>query len=368
MEGYVLILIVGFLLFDYLVDTFLSILNMRNWQTDVPGNLQDFYPSAKYKEARLYTRERMQLHYVSSAFQVAIILVMIFGGGFALIDEFAESVVSNPIGHSLVFLFVLFLGSDILLLPFQWYSVFSIEERFGFNKTTRTTFVTDKLKSYFIAAIIGGGMFWLLSGIYFAIPDYFWLLAWGIITVFSLLMTMFYSNVIVPLFNRQTPLEQGELRDSIEKFAGNTGFVLKNIFVINGSKRSTKTNAYFTGIGSQKRIVLYDTLIERHTTNEIVAVLAHEIGHYRKKHVLTGFAISTATMLGLLYMLNIVLSIPDFALALGMQPSLHASLLVFAMLFSPVSMLISIFSNIVSRRHEFAADRFAKENGVGEAL
>ncbi len=368
MENTILILIVGFLLFGYFSDTFLSILNLRIFHTDVPKSLQDFYSSGKYRETRSYTRERIHLHYVSSAFQIVIILILILGGGFALIDDFAKSLWGSETGHSIAFLVILFVGFDVLSIPFQWYSTFSIEERYGFNNTSPSTFIVDKLKAYVISVVIVGGLFWLLSTIYFSNPAYFWLLAWAIATFFSLLTTMFYSNVIVPLFNKQTQLEAGELRDKIEQFAGITGFVLKNIFVINGSKRSTKTNAYFTGIGPQKRIVLYDTLIEQHSTDEIVAILAHEIGHYRKKHVLTGFILSNVLMLGVLYLFNIVLIMPDFALALGMQPTLHASLFVFAMLFSPISMIISIVSNMISRRHEFAADKFAADHGVGLAL
>ncbi|MPM37914.1 Protease HtpX [bioreactor metagenome] len=368
MEQTIFILIVAFLLLDVVVGTWLSLLNSRHWPENVPERIASVFTQKKFLKARSYSHERRRLSYVVSFFQLALILIMLFSGGFARIDDLAGGIWNHRIGQSIVYFGIIFLAVDVLTLPFQWYSVFSIEQKFGFNKSTPAIFIGDKIKSWIMAAVLGGGIFWLLAEIYYSIPDYFWLLAWGVLTLFSLLMTMFYSNIIVPLFNKQTPLEAGELRDAIELFAKTNGFNLKNIFVINGSKRSTKSNAYFTGIGPKKRIVLYDTLIEKHTTDEIVAVLAHEIGHYKMKHVTSGFIFSTILNLGALYLLNLFLSMPEFAGAIGMKPSLHASLLVFALLFSPVSTIIGVVSNIISRRHEFAADRFAYDHTHTPAL
>jgi len=368
METWITAFIVAFLLLNALFDTWLSVLNSKHWPESVPDRIAGVFTADKYIKARSYSRDRNRLSHFMSFFQLALIFILLFSGGFEFIDRLSAGLWSDQIGQSIVFLGILLLASDILSLPFQWYSVFTIEEKYGFNKTTPKIFVADKIKSWLMSAILGGGIFWLLASIYYATPTYFWLLAWGVLTVFSLLMTMFYSNIIVPLFNRQTPLSEGELRDGIEKFAQTNGFRLKNIYVINGSKRSTKSNAYFTGIGPKKRIVLYDTLIEKHTTDEIVAVLAHEIGHFKMKHVTTGFFMSTALNLGIMYLLNIVLTWPEFAGALGMEPSLHASLLVFALLFSPLSMIIGILSNVISRRHEFAADRFAWDHTQTPAL
>lgn len=368
MENLIFTLIIAFLLFDSIFDTWLSILNSRNWPQTVPERIASVFTQEKFLKARDYSFDRSRLSHIVSFFQLALILVMLFSGGFALVDNLAANIWAHQIGQSLVFFGILLFGADILTLPFQWFSVFTIEQKYGFNKSTPAIFIGDKIKSWIMSAILGGGIFWLLAEIYFSIPDYFWLLAWGVLTLFSLLMTMFYSNIIVPLFNKQTPLEAGELRDAIEHFAQTNGFNLKNIYVINGSKRSTKSNAYFTGIGPKKRIVLYDTLIGKHTSEEIVAVLAHEIGHYKMKHVTVGFLMSAALNLGMLYLLNILLTRTEFTAALDMAPSLHGSLLVFALLFSPVSTIIGIVSNIISRRHEFAADRFAWEHTHTTAL
>ncbi|HBG71116.1 MAG: hypothetical protein A2W93_02570 [Bacteroidetes bacterium GWF2_43_63] len=368
MENLIFTLIIAFLLFDSIFDTWLSVLNSRNWPQTVPERIASVFTQEKFLKARDYSFDRSRLSHIVSFFQLALILVMLFSGGFALVDKLAADIWTHPIGQSLVFFGILLFGADVLSLPFQYYSVFTIEQKYGFNKSTPAIFIGDKVKSWIMSVILGGGIFWLLAEIYYSIPDYFWLLAWGVLTLFSLLMTMFYSNIIVPLFNKQTPLEAGELRDAIENFAQTNGFNLKNIYVINGSKRSTKSNAYFTGIGPKKRIVLYDTLIEKHTSEEIVAVLAHEIGHYKMKHVTVGFLMSAALNLGMLYLLNILLTRTEFTAALDMEPSLHGSLLVFALLFSPVSTIIGIVSNIISRRHEFAADSFAWEHTHTTAL
>jgi len=368
MEFLILVLILSFLLIDFVFDRWLATLNVHHWPASVPERIAAAFTPEKFNKAKLYSKDRNRLSNFVSGFQLLLVLVFILAGGFVWADALAASLWNHPIGHSIIFFALLLIGADILTLPFQWYSVFGIEQKYGFNKSTPAIFIADKIKSWLMSAILGGGIFWLLSEIYFLMPDYFWLLAWGVLTIFSLLMTMFYSNIIVPLFNKQMPLEAGELRDAIELFAKTNGFNLKNIYVINGSKRSTKSNAYFTGIGPKKRIVLYDTLIEKHTTEEIVAVLAHEIGHYKMKHVTTGFLMSTVLNLGTMFLLNLFLSVPEFAAALGMEPSLHASLLVFALLFSPVSTVVGIISNIISRRHEFAADRFAWEHTRTPAL
>jgi STE24 endopeptidase len=346
----------------------LTKLNLGSWPKDVPDRISSVFTQDKFVKARNYATDRSKLSYLISFFQLAIVLLLLFTKGFNTIDAMAEKIWPNVIGHSIVFFGIIAIGADLLTLPFQWYSVFNIEQKYGFNKSTPSIFIGDKIKSWIMMAILGGGIFWLLAEIYYSIPNYFWLLAWGVLTVFSLLMTMFYSNIIVPLFNKQTPLEPGDLRNSIELFAKTNGFYLKNIYVINGSKRSTKSNAYFTGIGPKKRIVLYDTLIEKHSIEEIVAVLAHEIGHYKLKHIGIGFIISSVLNLGFMYLLNLFLTVPEFANAIGLQPSLHASLLVFVLLLSPVSTIIGVGSNVISRRHEYAADRFAWEHTRSTAL
>jgi STE24 endopeptidase len=264
---------------------------------------------------------------------------------------------------SLIFFGILGLIVDILSTPLSVYSIFVIEEKFGFNKTSPKTFILDKLKGWLLAAIIGGGLLALIVWIYQVSGNWFWVIAWAVIAVFTVFMTMFYSNLIVPLFNKQTPLDEGTLRAAIEEFAQKTGFRLKNIFVMDGSKRSSKANAYFTGLGTKKRIVLFDTLIKDHTDEELVGVLAHEIGHYKKKHTLTGTIISLLQTGLMLYILSLFIGNPVLSQALGAQEgSFHLGILTFGMLYSPLSLILGLIMNVVSRKNEFVADRYAGEN------
>ncbi|MFW6246036.1 MAG: M48 family metallopeptidase, partial [Tangfeifania sp.] len=260
-------------------------------------------------------------------------------------------------------------ASDILNLPFSIYDTFVIEEKYGFNKTTPKTFVFDKIKGWLLGAIIGGGLLALIIFIYQKTQDMFWIYAWLVVAVFSIFMSMFYSNLIVPLFNKQTPLEEGELRTAIENFAEKVGFKLDNIFVIDGSKRSAKANAYFTGLGPKKRIVLYDTLIDDMKTDELVAVLAHEIGHYKKNHIIQGLIISLVQTGIVLFIFSLLIDSPHLSRALGVEePNFHIGLIAFGILYSPVSFVLGIFMNKLSRKNEYQADAFAAENYKPEAL
>ena len=261
------------------------------------------------------------------------------------------------------------LGSDLLMLPFSIYDTFVIEEKFGFNKTTPKIFILDKLKSWFVGGVIGGGLLAVIIWFYNLTGKNFWIWAWVLVSVFTIFMTMFYSNIIVPLFNKQTPLEEGELRSAIEEFSGKAGFKLDNIYVIDGSKRSTKSNAYFTGLGSKKRIVLYDTLINDLSKEQIVAVLAHEIGHYKKKHTLTGTILGIIQTGFTLFIFSLFLNNPHLSAALGVtRPNFHISVIAFGILYSPVSLMIGLLFNQISRKNEFQADRFAAEHYTAEYL
>jgi STE24 endopeptidase len=294
---------------------------------------------------------------------------MLMLGGFAFLDQQVSQLSENSILISLLFFAALGAGSEILSIPFSVYATFVIEERFGFNKTSVKTFILDKLKGWLLAIIIGGGLLSLIIWIYTVSGSWFWVIAWGVISGFMIFMSMFYSNLIVPLFNKQTPLQEGELRDAIETFSQKVGFKLKNIYVIDNSKRSTKANAYFTGLGAKKRIVLYDTLIEDHTTEELVAVLAHEIGHYKKKHTTSGLIISVLQTGLMLFILSLFISKPVLSQALGAEDaSFHMGLIAFGILYSPLSLIIGLITNTVSRRNEYAADRFAGINYKASAL
>jgi STE24 endopeptidase len=254
-------------------------------------------------------------------------------------------------------------------MPFSIYDIFVIEERFGFNTTTLKTFLFDKLKTWFLGALIGGGILALIIWLYSITNDLFWIYAWIAMSLFSIFMSMFYSHIIVPLFNKQTPLPEGELRNAIELFADRSGFKLKNIFMIDGSKRSTKANAYFSGLGKKKRIVLYDTLIKDLSTEEITAVLAHEIGHYKKKHSFWNMLISIIQSGIMLYIFSIFVNHPELSKAMGSETiSFQLGLIAFGIMYSPISLCIDLFMNILSRKHEYEADQFAKQNGVSEGL
>ena len=276
-------LIIVFIVVEFLLERVLGYLNSTRWSDKLPGELRGIYDEQKYEKSQQYEKIKHNFSIITAVFSLLIILLMLFFEGFAWVDAWVRSYTNHPVLMALLFFGFLGIAMDIITTPFSIYSTFIIEEKFGFNKTTPKTFILDKLKSWLLMAVIGGGLLSLIVWIYTISGSWFWIVVWGVISLFMIFMFMFYSNLIVPLFNKQKPLEEGELRSAIEEFTGRAGFKLKNIFVIDGSKRSTKANAYFTGLGPQKRIVLYDTLIKDHTVDELVAVLAHEIGHYKKK-------------------------------------------------------------------------------------
>jgi len=355
--------IIGILIFDYLLERLLDYLNSTRWSNELPTELTGIYDAGKYKKSQDYARTNTRFSLLTSTISLVAMLLILFFGGFAWLDDLVRQYTINPILMALLFFGILGLVSDLLSTPFTLYSTFVIEEKFGFNKTTPTIFLLDKLKGWLLSLILGGGLVALVVWIYASTGSWFWLLAWGVIGFFIVFMTMFYSNLIVPLFNKQTPLEAGELRSSIETFARKVSFKLKNIFVMDGSKRSTKANAYFTGLGAKKRIVLFDTLIKDHTTDELVGVLAHEVGHYKKKHTVTGTILSLLQVGLMLYILSLFIGNPELSMALGAdEGSFHMGVLAFGLLYSPLSLLLGLVMNSISRKNEFAADRYAGEH------
>ena len=368
------IIIVVILIADYLFERYLDYLNGTYLSYDLPKELEGIYDAEKYRKQQEYFRANKKFSTITATVSIAAVLSMLFFNGFALADNFVRTYTTNPILMSLLFFGIIGLAADILFTPFSVYDTFVIEEKFGFNKTTVKTFILDKLKGWVLGAIIGGGLMALIIWIYDSTDNMFWIYAWIVVSAFMIFFTMFYSTLIVPLFNKQTPLEAGELRTAIEAFAKKAGFNLDNIFVIDGSKRSAKSNAYFSSLGSKKRIVLYDTLIKQHTIEELVAVLAHEIGHYKKKHTLMGIFLSIIQTGLMLFILSIFI-IKDDALstalcgALGVvQPSFHLGIVAFGLLYTPLSFVLGLAMNILSRKHEYAADRFAGENYAAEPL
>jgi len=369
MEQFLFLIIIFILVADFGFERYLAFLNIKNAKKDLPEILRNIYEPEKYKKQQLYFRTNSRFGMLTSTFSFVLILLMISLQGFGWVDQQVQIFIQNPVWTPIFFFALLFFVNDILSTPFDLYDTFVIEQKFGFNKVTPKLFILDKLKGYGLTAIIGGGILFIIISIYNWTPEYFWLLAWAVVTVFSLFMILFYSEVIVPLFNKQTPLQAGELRTEIEKFALKSEFNLTNIFVIDGSKRSTKANAYFSGLGSKKRIVLYDTLMDKLTTEEIVAVLAHEVGHYKLKHTLINFMVSIPTTLILFFVFGLILQSDAYAQALGgTKASFHLNALAFSILYSPISLVLGIATNILSRKFEYQADAFAAKNGYALQL
>lgn len=364
-----LLIIVAIVVGEYLVSEWLSYRNLKAASSKIPTQLAGLYDEEKYAKQQKYFRTNNRFSLITSTFSTLVMLAMLKLQAFGTIYEYCTTISQNVIVQTLIFMAIIFMAYDILTLPFQIYDTFVIEERFGFNKTTPKTFILDKLKGLLLAAILGGGLISLIVWLYTILGTNFWWAAFLVSLTVSLLTTMLYSQVIVPLFNKQTPLPEGELRDEIEKFAQKADFELTNIYVIDGSKRSTKANAYFSGIGKKRRIVLYDTLIEELSVQEVVAVLAHEIGHYKKRHTLKNFIAAAIAMLIQFYVLSLALSSTTMAEAMGLTtPAFAVSLIAFAILYTPIDMVTGIIMNAISRKAEYEADNFASSNGFGEEL
>lgn len=369
MDNFIFYLIIVIPVTGFIVERYLDYLNSKMWSDSLPEKLAGICDEESYRKSQLYEKENKRLSFWSSSFNLAVILIMILFGGFALVDTLARGISTNMILIALLFFGIIGFASDLINVPFSFYDNFVIEKKFGFNTMTIRTFITDHFKSWFIAVIVGAPVLGLITWFYYRTGRSFWLYAWGLITAFSIFINLSYSELIVPLFNKQVPLQDGPLRTQIEAFANKTGFRLRNIYVIDGSKRSTKANAYFSGFGPKKRIVLFDTLSKELSDEEIVAVLAHEIGHYRKKHVLQTIALSVAVTGLMLFLFSVVVNSPLLSNALGSEhSSFHLGLIVFGILYSPLSLLIGLGVNYYSRKNEFQADRFVKENFNPEIL
>ncbi len=362
-------IIIAILIFDFLLERLLNYLNSTRWSNELPKELRGIYDVDQYKKSQDYYFENQKLGLITSILTFLILLFMLFFGGFSMVDGWARLLSGNSIFIAMLFFGILGFVMDIISTPFSLYDTFVIEEKYGFNKTTLKTFFLDKIKGWFLAAIIGGGLLALVVWFYEQTTNMFWIYTWILVSVFMIFMTMFYSTLIVPIFNKQTPLEEGGLRNAIQELCKKVDFKLDNLYVIDGSKRSTKANAYFSGLGAKKRIVLFDTLIEDLTQNEILAVLAHEIGHYKKKHTRTGIIISILQTGLTLFILSLFIGNPKLSGALGSGiPSFHLGLIAFGILYSPISTIIGLGMNFFSRKNEFQADNFAKLNFNGEDL
>ncbi len=375
----ILLIIVLIIVLNFIFELWIDWLNDRARTTKLPEALQGIYDDKKYQQSIAYGKINFRFGIVTSSFSILITIAVLIFGGFAWLSDQILAVTDNFIFQSLLFFGILFFANDIINLSFSIYDTFVIEKKFDFNKTTVKTFIFDKIKSWLLTIILGGLILGLILYFYQITGKQFWIWTWLLVSGFTVFMAMFYSNLIVPLFNKQTPLEDGELRDAISRFAEKAQFKLDNIFIINGSKRSTKANAYFSGLGYKKRIVLYDTLIEQMTTEEIVAVLAHEVGHYKRKHVLKSIFISIIHTGILLWLFSFFAESKQLSTALLTSPLgynspaigntyFYLNMIVFGILYSPLSTLLDMVMNSFSRRNEYQADRFAAEKGLGEPL
>ena len=361
-------IIAGLVIFNYLFSNILDYINHKNWKDDIPNELKDFYEKEKYKKAKDYSISKNNIGFLSSTISFLLVFSLLVFNGYGIINDLVSSFESSYIKSGLFFLTLFFINT-LISLPFSYYNTFVIEEKFGFNKTTKTTFFLDIIKSSVLSILIGGALLFLALYLYDKINQGFWLWLWIGLSLLMIFINMFYADLIVPIFNKLTPLEDGELRNKIEDYSKKVGYLLKNIYVIDGSKRSTKANAFFSGLGPRKTIALYDTLIEKHTENELVAVLAHEVGHLKKKHIFSGLIFSIIQIGIMTFFFELCLSLPEISLALGGSDiSFHLGLIGFSIVFSPISMLSGILMNYISRKNEFEADAYAKQTFNGEDL
>ena len=371
-------IIISLVIFNYSFSNLLDYINHRNWKDEIPNELKDFYNKEKYKKAKNYALSKNKISLFSSSLSFLLVISLIVFNGYGIIDQFVSFNLSKSFESLLicsnfiqsgVFFLILFILNSIISIPFSYYNTFVIEEKFGFNKTTKLTFFIDIIKSTLLSFFIGGILLFLALYLYENLNDGFWLWLWIGLSLLMILINMFYADLIVPIFNKLTPLDDGELRNKIEKYSKDVGYLLKNIYVIDGSKRSTKANAFFSGLGPRKTIALYDTLIEKHTENELVAVLAHEVGHFKKKHIFSGLIMSIIQIGIMSFFFELCLKLPEISIALGgLESSFHLGLVGFSIIFSPISILSGIIMNYNSRKNEFEADAYAKETLNGEDL
>ncbi len=337
----------------FLLDLVSEWLNLKALKPELPKAFSDVFDAQKYAKSQDYTRVTTRFGLIESSFGLLLFLGFWLAGGFGWLNDIVTSWGHGSVVTGLLFFAVLYLANEILTLPFDLYDTFKIEARFGFNKTTPATFFSDKLKGLLLAAVIGGPVIALLLWLFGSV-DNAWLWSWAAVTAFSLLMAYLAPAVILPLFNKFKPLEDGELKDAINAMAAKCEFPLTELSIMDGSKRSSKSNAFFTGFGKNKKIALYDTLVENHTTPELVGVLAHEIGHFKKRHIVQASV--------LFFLLGLFIESTPLSAAFGVTPpQTYCSFLFFAMLFKPISKVLSVLMSILSRKNEFEADAYAAE-------
>ena len=365
----ILYILLGIVTFDFALERILHLLNRKNAKNPIPPELEGIYDEQGYAKSQAYLTEISKFGTFTATLNFVLVFLALSQGWFGWLDSVVRDYAAISLITPLYFFGVLFVATDILGTPFSLYRQFVIEEKFGFNKMTMKTFWMDKLKGLLLGAIIGG----LLLAVFMALIEFmgntFWIYFWLVMIAFTLFANMFYTSLILPLFNKLTPMEEGELKSSIQAYCEKVNFPLKNIFIIDGSKRSSKGNAFFSGLGKRKKVVLYDTLVEKHTTEELTAVFAHEVGHYKKKHILVSTIFSILMMGLMLYLLSLMIFNSQVSWAMGgVSTAVHLNLLAFGILYSPVSHIIGLLGNLLSRKNEFEADSFAKETYASTPL
>jgi STE24 endopeptidase len=356
------VIILSTILIEFILNLIADLLNLDHLSGKLPDEFKDIYDAETYQKSQTYTRVNTRFGFLTSSFGLGVILIFWFAGGFNTLDSIIRNFGLHPIWTGLIYIGFLIFSRFLISLPFSIYATFVIEERFGFNKTTPVTFVKDIIKGLLLSILIGGPLLGGVLAFFQYAGSLAWLYCWSVTTCITLFLQYIAPTWIMPLFNKFTPLEDGDLKESILSYAQSVKYPLSGIFVMDGSKRSTKSNAFFTGFGKNKRIALFDTLIEKHTIPEMVAVLAHEIGHYKKKHILRGMIISILHMGIMFYLLSLFISHQGLFEAFYMnQTSIYAGMLFFGLLYSPIELILSILMNIFSRRNERQADHFAVE-------
>ncbi len=361
MNKYAIIILIA-LIADYLSGLIADLLNLKNQRTTPPAEFSDLVDKKSYRKNRDYLYANTVLEQCSGITSLAITLVFWFAGGFNFFDQWCRSKTDNHLLSGLLFIGLLMLGRTLSSLPFSLYSTFVIEERFGFNRTDWQTFVMDRIKTIFLGLLLGApllaGIIWFFQ----SAGDLAWLYAWLVTAIFTLGIQLIAPTWIMPLFNKFTPLPEGELKEALMTYGNKVNFPLTKVYVVDGSKRSGKGNAFFTGFGKQRRVALYDTLIKQHSIAELIAVLAHEIGHYKKRHILTMTTIAITHQAIIFFLMGWFIKQPELYQAFFMEhSSIAAGLIFFSLLFTPIEMILNPLLQALSRHHEFQADTFAAQ-------
>lgn len=363
METFIIILVYVVIIAGYGYSTWLSWLNYSNRNASIPEEVNDIYDEKDYKKWLNYTMERFKFSEIVSGIDTLIMLLFLIFGVFVIFDDISKELFMNYRLQILAFLFIYQIITFVFGIYPSYYSTFVIEEKYGFNKTTIKTFIIDKIKGFILTVIFGGGLVFLMIVIDSHAGNMFFVYAWLAVSFFLVFVNVFYTTLIVPIFNKLVPLEEGELKDGISEFASSVGYEISKISVMNASKRSSKLNAFFVGMGKTKRVVLYDTLIEKMSKEEIIAVLAHEIGHGKHKHFLFGITQLIINLFIYISLFGLLISYDPFGSAFGFDgANFGFSFVMFFLLATPINVLLNFISSVFTRKHEYQADAFAAKN------